>query len=69
MIICRHIYVIKMYMGSIRLILLRTYNITLGRFSFASNLLKQGLVKNLIEKKKDRYICSSRFFDMKELED
>ncbi len=57
-----------MYMSSIRLILLRTYNITLGRFSFFSKLLKQSLIKNLIEKKKDRYVSSSRFFDMKDLE-
>ena len=51
-----------------KLIVLRLYNITLGRFEFASKLLRKVLLKILIEKpSSERYVASSRYFDVREL--
>ena len=58
---------IKMLMKPCRLILLRIFNITLGRIPLFSKWLKKKLVKDLIEKKEDRYVSSSKFFDINDL--
>jgi len=55
-------------MSSIRLILLRTFNLSLGRFGFFSRLLRKALLKLLITKDASRrYVASSKYFDVKEL--
>jgi hypothetical protein len=54
-----------MYMGPIKLILFRIYNLTLGRFT--SKLLKKQLTKKLIEEKEEKYTASSKFFAKEEL--
>ena len=57
-----------MKMTSFRLIALRLYMLTLGRFPFFSRLLRAVLVAVLIKKvRKSPYIASSRFFDIHEL--
>lgn len=58
-----------MYMNTKKLILLRIYNVTLGRSVFFSGLLKNLLVKSLITKKEEIYCASSKYFDMREIED
>lgn len=59
----------KMYMNTKKLILLRIYNVTLGRSAFFSRLLKKLLVKVLIADKEEIYCASSKYFDMREIED
>lgn len=59
-----------MLMTTPRLLALRTYNITLGRFGWAAKLLRKILVRKLITSPTDRpYMASSRFFDFAELDD
>ncbi len=57
-----------MYMTSFRLILLRAYNLTLGRVPIFSSLLRKVLLRMLIYNKKDKYVASSGYFDLKELD-
>lgn len=57
-----------MLMTPLKLIAIRLYLITLGRFVFFSKLLRQVLVAVLIQKQsKTPYVASSRFFDVDEL--
>jgi hypothetical protein len=56
-----------MYLSPAKLVLLRIYNTTLGRSAFFSKTLKKALIKGLV--KRGKYCASSRFFDVKELED
>ena len=49
-----------MLMTTKKLILLRIFNISLGRFSFFSKLLKRVLIRSLILNKKETY--SSGYF-------
>ena len=58
-----------MLMTSGRLILLRLYNITLGRYPLFSNMLRKVLVAILVKRSQERYVASSRFFDPRELEE
>ncbi|MEW5726255.1 MAG: hypothetical protein AB1918_00375 [Pseudomonadota bacterium] len=53
-----------------RLIALRLFNLTLGRSAWANRLLRGALVHILIRRKgrKARYMASSRFFQMSELD-
>jgi hypothetical protein len=55
-------------MSTRKMILLRIFNITLGRIPFFSRLLRKFLVKIMIKNKKDKYVASSKFFDWKDLE-
>ena len=59
-----------MRMTPVRLIALRLFNITFGRMAWASALLRRVLVHWLIKGRaeSDRYMASSRFFDMRELD-
>lgn len=52
-----------------RLVLLRIYNVTFGRSAFFSRLLKKLLVRQLVTIKKEIYSATSKYFDMRELED
>ncbi len=52
----------------LRLVLLRSYNITFGRIPIFSILLKKTLVFFLIKKSKDKYVASSQYFDYKQFE-
>lgn len=60
-------------MTPLKLIMLRIFNITLGRFNFFSKLFKKKLIKSLIIKRKGKkekgkkYVATSRYFDLKEL--
>ncbi len=55
-------------MTTTRLLLFRVFNITFGRFYFFAMLLKKLLVRVLIVGKKEKYVASSKFFDIKELD-
>ena len=50
-----------------KLILLRLFNITLGRFEFFSRALRKALERVLVTGRQDKYVASSMFFDMKDL--
>jgi hypothetical protein len=56
-----------MLMTTWKLILLRLFNITLGRIAFIARTLRRVLVRALITGKSKKYVASSRFFDPKEL--
>jgi len=60
-----------MHMSPGKLILFRLFNISFGRMQWAEQLLRKVLVIVLIGKKskKDKYMASSGFFVMSELED
>ncbi len=55
-------------MTTAKLILLRLYNVTLGRVEFFSRMLRKLLERVLITDREEKYVASSRFFDMKELQ-
>jgi len=57
-----------MLMTSGKLILLRLFNLSLGRSAFFSRLLRKVLIRLLIKGKKGRYTQCSRYFDIRELE-
>lgn len=54
-------------MTTAKLILLRCYNISLGRFFIFAKLLKKILLKILIIDKADKYVASSKFFDWRDI--
>ncbi|MBI5055300.1 MAG: hypothetical protein HZB61_01600 [Nitrospirae bacterium] len=58
-----------MLMTTFRLIVLRLYNVSFGRSAFFSKLLRFLLLKTLVYSKKtgEKYVASSRFFDLREL--
>ncbi len=58
-----------MQMTPLKLIVLRLYNITLGRSAFFSRLLRSALVRVLIrgQGRERKYMASSRFFDVADL--
>jgi hypothetical protein len=58
-----------MLMTTRRLIVLRLFNVTLGRFGWGARLLRRLLVRKLITRSSGpRYMASSRFFDFSELD-
>ena len=57
-----------MLMTTWRLILLRLFNVTLGRIEFFARTLRNVLTRALITGKQEKYVASSKFFDMKDLE-
>lgn len=57
-----------MLMDTKKLLLLRCYAVTLGRFRFGARWLRKLLVRRLIEKGSQKYVASSRYFTRKELE-
>ena len=59
-----------MKMSPCKLILMRMYNVTLGRFACTDRLLRKILVKVLVgEKKKDTYNQASSYFSHDQLKD
>ena len=57
-----------MLMSPLKLIMLRIYMMTLGRFPVFSQLIRKALVVVLIKKTaKSPYVASSRFFNIDEL--
>ena len=50
-------------MSPYKLFILRSYNLTFGRFPFFSQLLKKILIRVLIKKANERYVASSGYFD------
>lgn len=59
-----------MLMTTFRLLTLRIYMSTLGRFAFGEKILRRMLLKKLVHSQKntDKYTASSRFFDPRELD-
>jgi len=57
-----------MLMTTWKLILLRLFNITLGRVELIARALRKVLVRLLITNKREKYVASSRFFDVKDLQ-
>lgn len=59
-----------MLMTTPRLIAFRLFNLTLGRSALANRLLRRAMVHLLIRRraKGRRYMASSRFFQMSELD-
>ena len=51
-----------------RLVLLRCFNVTLGRFAWADALLRRVLVRILVRKADVPYVQSARFFSVDELD-
>jgi len=56
-----------MLLSPVKLILLRIFNITLGRFFFCSKILKKFLVRILIKNTESKYVASSKYFDWRDL--
>ena len=57
-----------MKMTTSKLIMLRLYNITLGRINAFAIILKKLLIHVLIVGKKEKYVASSKFFDFKDFD-
>ncbi len=57
-----------MKMTTFKLIMLRLYNITLGRINVFAIILKKILIHVLIVGKKEKYVASSKFFDFTDLD-
>lgn len=57
-----------MLMTTMRLIVLRGYNVTLGRFGWGARLLRKLLLKMFVTGTAKRpYMASARFFDFSQL--
>lgn len=56
-----------MLMSPCKLILLRIYSITFGRIGLFAKALKKVLVLVLVKRRKDKYVASSRYFNLEEL--
>jgi hypothetical protein len=57
-----------MLMTTTKLVLLRLYNLSLGRYAWGGAFLKALLIKKLISNRQTPYAASSRFFDPRELD-
>ncbi len=59
-----------MRMTTSRLVALRVFNVTLGRFAVLDRALRKILVRHMIHRagNEDKYVASSRFFDPRELD-
>jgi hypothetical protein len=55
-------------MSTFQLIILRLYNVTLGRIPILSLFLKRIMIYFLIKQPKEKYVASSRYFDYKQFE-
>ncbi len=56
-----------MLMSTAKLVVLRLYNFTLGRYRWGAAMLKALLVRRLITSREEPYVASSRFFDPREI--
>lgn len=56
-----------MYMTTAKMMLLRLFNITLGRFGVFSKALRKLLLYIVIYGKKEKYVASSKYFDYDDL--
>jgi hypothetical protein len=54
-------------MTTAKWMLLRAYNITLGRFGIFSRILRKILLSMLVCGKKEKYVASSRYFDWNDI--
>ena len=58
-----------MMMTTSKLIVLRVFNVSIGRFELFSNLLRTILLKIFIKKNSEkRYVASSKYFDIREID-
>jgi hypothetical protein len=59
-----------MLMTTLRLVMLRGYNVTLGRFGWGALLLRKLLLRMFVTGAADRpYMASARFFDFSQLDE
>ena len=59
-----------MLMTTVRLIMLRGYNVTLGRFAWGARLLRKLLLRMFVTGAAERpYMASARFFDFSQLDE
>ncbi|MDD5194051.1 MAG: hypothetical protein PHQ96_00045 [Candidatus Omnitrophica bacterium] len=56
-----------MRMNTIGLLSLRLFNITFGRLSFCTKILRVILVKILIKNKQEKYVACAKYFDWQDL--
>jgi len=56
-----------MLMTTWKLVTLRFFNLTMGRFNFCAKLLKSLLIRILIKDKSEKYMASARFFGWDDL--
>lgn len=56
-----------MILTTTKLLILRIFNLTFGRFYLFSVILKKILVLFMIKKSKNRYVASSKYFDWEDL--
>lgn len=58
-----------MLMTTVKLIILRIFNITFGRTLFFSKLFKEYMIRKLItSRSSQRYVASSKFYTHKDLD-
>jgi hypothetical protein len=56
-----------MLMTTGKLLVLRIYTVTVGRWALFSKILRKLLVRVLITDKQEKYVPSSKYFDPKEM--
>ena len=56
-----------MLMTTGKLLALRIYNVTLGRWTLFSKILRKLLVRLLVTKQQEKYVPASRYFDPKDI--
>ena len=55
-------------MTTVKLIILRLFNLSFGRIPICARLLKKILIIILIKNRAEKYVASSRYFDLKKFE-
>jgi hypothetical protein len=58
-----------MRMTTLNLLILRLFNCTLGRSDRLAGKFKAALIKRMIQRPKQSYVATSRWFDPKDLDD
>lgn len=57
-----------MFMTPYKLIVLRLYNVLLGRYSLFSKILRKFLLHVLVYEKREKYVASSKYFEWKDIQ-
>ena len=55
-------------MNTIQLMILRSYNFTIGRVPWFNSFVRKAMIYFLIKRVKEKYVASSRYFDYKKFE-
>ena len=56
-----------MRMTTLKLIAIRLFSSTLGRYNFFDKIFKKLTIMFFVKIKEDKYVASSKFFDLEEL--